>query len=165
MSPISNVKSIKFIYVFVKTSWRKYLLICYLYFYSYTPWVRIFIDSDWAQVIETLSFRCWEVKMKSSIQQNPCRYAEIPECFIFISLWRALLFIQDLYVTWHYYDTKIRIYLNVLTIIKLICEKIISMCIDCITSSLRQEIDIQLIYILCIYFLYFVLNKQFYKIF
>lgn len=120
MSPISNVKSIKFIYVFVKTSWRKYLLICYLYFYSYTPWVRIFIDSDWAQVIETLSFRCWEVKMKSSIQQNPCRYAEIPECFIFISLWRALLFIQDLYVTWHYYDTKIRIYLNVLTIIKLI---------------------------------------------
>lgn len=52
-----------------------------------------------------------------------------------------------------------------ITIIKLICEKIMSMCIECITSSLRQEIDIQLLYILYIYFLYFVLNKQFYKIF
>lgn len=148
-------------------SWRKYLLICYLYFYSYMHPLSsyFYIDSDWAQVIETLSFRCWEVKMNNSIQQNPCRYAEIPECFILISLWRTLLFIQNLYVTWHYHDTKIRINLNVLTIIKLICEKIMSMCIECITSSLRQEIDIQLLYILYIYFLYFVLNKQFYKIF
>lgn len=42
------------ILVFVKKSWRKYLLICYLYFYSYTTWVRIFIDSDRANVKETL---------------------------------------------------------------------------------------------------------------
>lgn len=42
------------ILVFVKKSWRKYLLFCYLYFYSYTTWVRIFIDSDRANVKETL---------------------------------------------------------------------------------------------------------------